>query len=416
MTGTPVPPEVLTALAATRPAAACTTALRSAVHARRMLLLKALLVRVERHPLPSAVRRRFDRDWALLVGAEHIDGPAVRAVLDYPMTGAWLAEALAAPDSALAAHLSHFSGVALAAAVRAGCPAEGTLTVEPGALTLPGLGVLRCPSGRVRVGGTPGRLRVDGDAGGVVLTPCAGPAAAPGWSPLETLPGSTAVLDDLDPYGVPARGIGPRALRAAERSTAARRTWRRRWREALALLSVTDRPRAAEITALLRALVPLAPSAPGTGALIGATLRAAPGAVLVQLPDDPAELAESLVHETHHSKLAALDEVVPLTRPDGTAVHHVGWRTDPRPLPAVLQGAYAHLALTDLWWRVRRDPAADPRWRDRAEEQFEAHRKDVEEALNALRESGELTFAGREFVQNMSRHHVRLGTPARHVP
>jgi HEXXH motif-containing protein len=416
MTQAPVPPDVLTALATTRPGPACTTALRSAVHARRMLLLKALLVRVDRHHLPHAARRRFEQDWALLVRAERTDAAAVRAVLDYPMTGAWLAEALAAPDAAaLAAHLRHLGAVALAAAVRAGCPADGTLPVPSGTLALPGLGVLRCPAGRVRLSGAPGLIRVDDDAGGVVLTPFAAHSATPAWSALETLPGGTVVLDDLDPYRVPAPGIGPNALRAAERSTTARRTWERRWREALALLTATDPPRATETTALLRAVVPLAPSDHGTGTLVGATLRAAPGATLVQLPADPAELAESLVHETHHSKLAALHEVVPLARPDGPAVHRVGWRTDPRPVPAVLQGAYAHLALTDLWWRVRCDPAAAPRWHSRAQEQFEAHRKDVEEALNALRGSDELTFEGREFVQNMRRHHARLGAPVRHV-
>ncbi|MCE0446255.1 HEXXH motif-containing putative peptide modification protein [Streptomyces tricolor] len=114
-----------------------------------------------------------------------------------------------------------------------------------------------------------------------------------------------------------------------------------------ALLAATHPARAAETLALVRAVVPLAPSAGGAPP-VSATVRTAPGAALAQLPADRRELAELLVHETHHTKLAVLDELVPLWRPGGS-LHRVGWRRDPRPVPGVLQGAYAHLALLDLW-------------------------------------------------------------------
>ncbi|MFF9767414.1 aKG-HExxH-type peptide beta-hydroxylase [Streptomyces sp. NPDC014636] len=415
-----MPAGILRDLARTRPVPAATGILGAALHARRMLLLKSLLVRVDtvRGTLSAAVRRRFEDDWALLERAERTDAPAVRAVLDYPTTGAWLAAALAAPDGPdFHEALAGLGAVAVAAALRARCRFTTTRPLPAGTLPLPGIGLLRCARGRVRLSGRAGALRITDSAGQTLLLP--GPAAAgPGtrwsadgalaWSALHTLPGGTAVLDDVDPYRVPAGGIGPAALPAAERPCSDHAGWAARWRDAHALLAATHPARAAETTALVRAVVPLVP--PAGGPPLSATVRTAPGAVLAQLPADRRELVELLVHETHHTKLAVLDEVVPLWRPGGS-LHRVGWRRDPRPVPGVLQGAYAHLALLDLWWRARAGPAWA--WRRRAAERFEMCREQVAGALSVLAESDELTPHGREFVRHMGRHHAHLGVAAR---
>ncbi|MDG9692478.1 HEXXH motif-containing putative peptide modification protein [Streptomyces sp. DH17] len=421
------PSEILSALASTRPRPAAVAALRAAVHARRMLLVKSLLVRVDRHgsALPPAARRRFEQDWETLERTERVDPAAVRDVLDYPMTGAWLTEALAAPVGAeFESHLAHLSGVSAAAVVRAGAEADRILTLPAGILALPGIGVLSCPSGRARLVGRDGLVRVmDGTGGAAVVLsrpeadgrPVAERRVSEDavWSGLRTFPGSTVVLDDLDPYRVPSPGIGPSALPAARRLPSARRLWFERWGAAQAFLSAADPARAAEIREVLRAVVPLAPPRPADGAPVSATLRAAPCAVLTQLPAGGRELAESLVHETHHTKLAALNEFLPLCRPDGRTLHHVGWRPDPRPVPAVLQGAYAHLALTDLSGRMLRGrvlPSPLRRW---AAEQFPDYHEQVGKALSILRGSDELTSAGTEFVHRMVRHHESLGTATR---
>ncbi|WP_320777074.1 aKG-HExxH-type peptide beta-hydroxylase [Streptomyces sp. CRN 30] len=424
MTSVPVPPAVLAELARTRPTPGCTTALRAALHSRRLLLLKSLLVRLARmSDVTPGARREFAADWALLERAERTDAAAVRDVVDYPMTGSWLAAALGAPEGpAFERHLAHFRGVAVAAAVRAGCVDGDTRTVRTGVLSLPGLGVLRCPTGRVRISGRAGLVRIADAAGRdhVVLAPRAAPAEprAPrrpgggsGWSALRALPGSAVVLDDLDPYRVPPHGIGPGALPAAGRPHSAERAWAQRWREAQALLTATDPGRAAETRTVLRAVVPLDPPT-CDGVPMSATLRAAPGAVLAQLPAEAPELTESLVHEAHHTKLAALQEVLPLCRPETGALHRVGWRPDPRPVPGVLQGVYAHLALTDLWSRAATGPGMPAAWRRRADERFETYRGEVGEGLSILRESDELTSAGREFVGEMGRRHAHLGKAA----
>ncbi|MEU6280469.1 HEXXH motif-containing putative peptide modification protein [Streptomyces sp. NPDC047028] len=405
-------------LARTRPTPGGTEALRAALHARRLLLLKAVLVRVEGSgaSLAPAVRRRFDDDWALLERAERTDPSAVRDLLDYPMTGALLSETLAAPEGpALAARLAHLSGLAAAAVIRAGCPADRELDVPSGRFALPGLGVLRCPSGRVRLRFDAGAVRVedtDGLAGVRFTRP--GPGTGVGWQGLHTLPGSTVVLDDLDPYRVPDRGIGPDALPAAERPDSDPVGWAERWRAAQALLAATDPGRVAETGAVLRAVVPLAPSGRAAGPPMSATLRAAPGALLSQLPREPHDLAVTLVHETQHTKLASLHELVPLHRAGG-ARYRVGWRTDPRPVPGVLQGVYAHLALTDLWGRARTGAGLGRGRRPRAEREFDTHWDQVGKALSILRGSDELTSSGREFVQEMERHHASLGVAARTV-
>ncbi|MFG2119641.1 aKG-HExxH-type peptide beta-hydroxylase [Streptomyces sp. NPDC048710] len=428
MTAAPaLSPEVFAELAGTRPQPTADAALRAALHVRRMLLVKSLLVRVDRRrtALQAPVHRRFEQDWALLERAERTDAAAVRAVVDYPTTGAWLALTLAAPEGpSFERHLAHLGGVAAAAAVLAGCAVGGTLAVPTGALTLPGIGVLRCASGRARLDGEAGLTRItDADGGdGVELSRPDAPGDlcgqrtigdGSGWSGLRALPGSAVVFDDLDPYRAPLRGVGPSALPPAERPHSAYWRWADAWHAVQALLTATDPARATEVGAVMRAVVPLGPAHPHAGMPVSATLRAAPGAVLTQLPTVPGELMEALVHEVHHTKLAVLDGLVPLCRPGTGGLHRVGWRTDPRPVPAVLQGAYAHLALADLSWRAAHGPAVPTGWRRRAARRFQICRRQVAEALSILRESDELTDAGKEFVRLMATRHAGLGMAAR---
>ncbi|MFJ3581038.1 aKG-HExxH-type peptide beta-hydroxylase [Streptomyces sp. NPDC090127] len=418
----PLSAGVFAELARTRSAPADAALLHSALHARRLLLLKALLVRVHRYreAIDSAAFLRFEAAWHLLERAEGRNPHVVRDVLDYPMTGAWLAAALAEPvGPGLGRHLTRLETVAVTAALRADCPLDVTVEAPGGILSLPGVGRQSAAPGRVRVraGARVARIRPDGPSPGeptvLLLTDRRTGTLVgrgPGWRGLHTLPGSTARLDDLDPYRVPPGGVGTPARTAGDPDDTDPAVWSAHWRAAQSLLAHTDPGRAAEIRGALRAVVPLVPHGPRS---LGATLRAAPGAVLTSLPAGAQDLAETLVHELHHSKLATLHELVPLYRQGRAAVHRVGWRPDARPIGGVLQGAYAHLALTDLWRRAATARTVPRPWRSSAGQQFDHMHDQVGEALTILLESDELTNEGREFAQQMRRHHASLGAAPR---
>ncbi|MBB4983067.1 MULTISPECIES: aKG-HExxH-type peptide beta-hydroxylase [Streptomyces] len=418
MNSAPLPAPVFVRLARLSPAPDGLTLLRSALHARRLLLLKALLVRVHRHreSVEPGALGRFDRAWDLLERVEERHPAVVRDVLDYPTTGAWLADALAeSPGPAFDRLLGHLDNLAVTAALRAGGPLDLTVETPDGLLPLPGVGRLAVAADRVRVSAgertvrfhpdgarhpVPAVLRLTGGHDGVLA------GHGPGWRAVRPLPGGSALLDDLDPYRVPFGGGGGTVVAAADPADTDHAAWAATWCAARDLLARTDPGRAAEVARGVRAVVPVVPRGPRH---LGATLSAAPGAVLTSLPAEGQGMAETLVHELHHSKLATLHELVPLYGPGRGAVHRVGWRSDPRPIAGVLHGAYAHLALADLWWRAVTADGVPAAWRSAAGQQFDDIHDQVGEALPILLESDELTANGREFVRQMGLHHASLG-------
>lgn len=75
------------------------------------------------------------------------------------------------------------------------------------------------------------------------------------------------------------------------------------------------------------------------------------------------------------------------------------WREDPRPLGALLQGTYAHIAVTD-YWRARRHMETGPDALASAE-LFTRWRMMTAEAIETLAGSGALTPLGARFVDGM---------------
>ncbi|WP_260219142.1 aKG-HExxH-type peptide beta-hydroxylase [Streptomyces gossypii] len=407
-------------MADTRYEAADDRLLHAGQHSRRLVLLRGLLAQMDRHSVPHPKRERLDDYWRLLERAESRAPVAAREALAYPSIGNWLVQALSVPVRDISARgefLDGFGAIAAAVALHAGAGFRMTLPTQGGRLTLPGIGVYEARTESVRLVAGPRSLRLtSGGRGGVVLrtvpdAPCRraqGPAA--GWRGLRTLPGGSVLLDDLDPHraGPPltarsaqsesGSGLGSRRLRA----------WRSRWQAALALLGSADPGRRTEVASLVRSVVPLERE---SGAVVSATLRAAPWSVLTGLPESAHDMATVLVHEVQHSKLAVLSDLVPLHPAEGPAVHQVSWRPDPRPVGAVLQGTYAHLALADLWYRMAQRTGASPAARDVARRRCAHYREQTDEALVLLLRSGELTFAGEVFTRAMRRHHTSLAPP-----
>lgn len=417
--------RALRQLACTRPVPATDALLTAAMRSRRLVLLASLLAAADRHHLSVGARQRLAQYWQLLEQADARDRHGTRQVLDGPDVGTWLACALSASTrEAFEDALADFGAVAVAAALRARLRFRITLPVRPTGLMLPGWGLYAVEAAAVEVTAGPYGFRVTPRDGGPVAqlrfhypeTAADGFAGADGahWHSLRSLPGSRTVLDDVDPR----RGVVPktpggsgRGLPVAPRlSPSALRRWSTSWCAALSLLAAVDPGRAAEVTSRTRSLVPLRRS-PGAG-VTSATLRAAPGAVFATLPDTPLQLAEILVHEVQHSKLAVIGDLVPLHRADGTAAYRVGWRRGPRPLAAVLQGTYAHLAVADLWHRVtvsREGGYGTEAARGEASGRCAHYRGQVAEALDVLMNSGQLTDAGVQFTVGMREHQERLG-------
>jgi uncharacterized protein len=125
------------------------------------------------------------------------------------------------------------------------------------------------------------------------------------------------------------------------------------------------------------------------GALSSAAARSAFGAVGIARPDSADELALLLLHEFQHVKLGALLDMYDLVHSRDGRLYAVAWRADPRPAEGALQGAYAHLAVTDFW-RARGRHSEAGRW-GRA----------VAETVDALTAAGALTTDGVAFARRM---------------
>ncbi|MEV0879138.1 HEXXH motif-containing putative peptide modification protein [Micromonospora echinofusca] len=343
---------------------------------------------------------------ALLTRAERADPAAVAHVLAHPPVTGWATDALhGRPDAA------YLAGLAAAAALRAGLPFTLPVPCPQGALLLPtvggavGLGAgtsvvrstgRRYDPGSAGDGRPPPGLSVHGPAGTVHATDGSGDGHAParGWLPSRRLtPGRDApptgvLVDDQDPHR--SRYHRPPTSRLDD-ATADRldRLTGQAWRW------LTDRlpAHARGLATLLRTLVPLTPAP--SGHPVSATSRAALGAIALSVPADPQTLALLLVHELQHTKLGALLDLLPLHAPDGPARYRAPWRWDPRPVGALLQGAYAHLGVAEVW-RCRRHEDV------RCAFEYAYWRVQTARAVAQLAGSAELTDDGRAFVAGMA--------------
>ncbi|MER5195999.1 aKG-HExxH-type peptide beta-hydroxylase [Streptomyces sp. NPDC002755] len=353
-----------------------------------------------------------------------------RARLFHPLTGPWALSCLhgldgrtGPPDEPgsrrLRQDLAHFSAIAAVAAARAGIPFTVRLTAYGGVLTLPSLGSLRtATTGDVPVDVThrEGRLTVRlPDAPDVVVRLESGIGAWSGalaWTPVHALPGLSAArapmpLDDVDPYRV-APGPRHRTLGGpAILDDGDCKRWLQAWSGTEAALRTGGAHRVTEAVALLRCLVPLErpPGAAGRDSC-SATRHEAFGALLSSAPQDALALAETLVHELHHAKLAALGDLVTLHHADAEPRYFAPWKTDPRPYDGLLQGIYSHLALADYF--QRRALGTAPPDSEYAWSRHARYRAQVGAALPGLVGSPDLTVRGRRFVDEMTATYERM--------
>jgi HEXXH motif-containing protein len=379
--------------------AEATSMLAAAQHSKHALLLHGVTrtAVATRHPQARLAVCGLE----LLDEVQRKDADAVAAVIRHPSVGAWANRTLAAlrrlepgGTAASAPMPGWLAGIAAAAAIRAGFPAEIEVPVADGVAMLPALGA----AGPVRAGAATVRVSTDGAevTGGStrVRVPAAFRSAAPGWRPLRPLliaPGFELVADDIDPFRMPAAPHVATQVRLDG--------WPRMFRGAWGLLTRHHPEVAAEAAEMIRVVVPLRRPAAGQAS---SSSPEASGAIAMSEPADPVSLAVTIAHELQHVKLSALLDLVALARPDDGTRFYAPWRPDPRPASGLLQGTYAYLGVMAFWRRMLAAGAAQSELRIDGEFEYCRWRSAAATAAQTLLRSGQLTQAGEEFVGRMA--------------
>ena len=361
--------------------------------------LRRVLLRLVHHRA-SPGSRLPAAGWDLLGRLDHEAPDALDEVLAHPYVRAWAERCLPPAGTVRAAGArpadgGHLASIAAAAAIRSGTSAELDLPVTGGYVHLPTLG-------RLRVGDTTAATLATMGAGAFEVRAALGKwhvepgngELDPDWEPVRDLrAGDFAVrLEDTDPYRDCHQWPVTSRLTAAEAAA-----WQARFEEAWRLIEGTYPQYAPGIATGLSVLLPLANDVPGRE--ISAAAREAFGAIAVALPASGADLALLIIHEFQHVKLGALYDMFDLWDRTDQRVFYAPWREDPRPLGALLQGTYAHIAVTD-YWRLRRHAFTGPDALA-ADEQFARWRMMTAEATETLAGSGALTPLGDKFVAGM---------------
>jgi uncharacterized protein len=221
----------------------------------------------------------------------------------------------------------------------------------------------------------------------------AGRGLQPVWEPVRVLtaPGIRVALEDTDPYRDCHQW--PAAPRLVDEEFA---EWQRGFALAWQEIQTHHPAYAPALAAGLTTLMPM--TAGPAGSDVSAAARHGFGAIGTALPGDPVTLALLLMHEFQHVKLGAVLDLYDLFDPDDKQLYHAPWRKDPRPLEGLLQGTYAHLAVSEFW-RVR----AGLGEYDQAEaaERYEHWRAHTAAAIETLANSDSLTPLGMRFANAM---------------
>jgi len=346
----------------------------------------------------TVVDPEFMAGWDLLDQVERDNADACRLVLAHPYTRTWadrcVGDIRADFHALLPKQAPHLAAIAASAAVRSGLPFEIQVPVLDGYACLPTLGRLRV--------GEPAEVTIAVAEGGFDARTrdrkwrvrLADPEPDHDWQPVRLLrSGALALaLEDTDPYRDTHQWPAADRLPADDADR-----WQRQFAQAWPLIERSFPRYLPGLEVGLSTLMPLAGGEPGRD--ISAASRSAFGAVAAALPAASDILALLILHEFQHVKLGGVLDLFDLCERDDKRLYYAPWRPDPRPIEALLQGAYAHIAVTDFW-RVRRHELVGGQART-AEKHFARWRMDTAEAIETLVGSGALTTLGVRFVDGM---------------
>ncbi|CAI7976058.1 conserved hypothetical protein [Frankia sp. Hr75.2] len=392
--------------------------LRRTQLSKRLLALHAVMMDADERAPEAVAAGGLANAYCVIAAAQRKAPEATEAILLSPGLGLWAMHCLrrlhgnASPAMPLEEDLGILGSYAVAAALRAGLCATVAVPLRDGDLLIPAVG-------RVQVGLAGwATVRIEGAvlhlaAGHVdnmqiesmALEIPSGPAAKPPppaqsqYSQWRMVPELVSVangrriallLDDVDP----ARGLLELPM-APDTATEDVDVWQQRLDDGWRILGDYD-PRTAEaVAAGLATIFPLASSS--WAEELSASSGEAFGAVALTLPRNGLSFAAALVHEFQHTKLSALLDLVTLVKPADERLFYAPWRRDPRPLPGLLQGAYAYLGLTEFWNYRRLVESGD----EFAHFEFARWRDEVWRVLSTLRFSGAMTSLGLRFLDGM---------------
>jgi uncharacterized protein len=396
-----LPDDVFGQVAAGGGGATAVRLLRSAQHSKHLLLLRGVVdaAAAARHAQAAQARHAYE----LLADIQQRAPDAVDEVVRHPSVGAWAERAVRAlrdGQPAKSAQPAGISALACAAAIRAGATCAIDVPTIDGTLILPSVGAAalsgRATTALVRCGAAGAEVIAAGDR---LVVPANPEEDTPGWQALRRITAHaggkriTLVVDDVDPNRMPA------ATNLSTRLSAAQiERWAAVLLGAWTILVGQHSTTAEEIRLAISVLTPL--ESPPAGQ-VSATSRETFGAIAASAPLDSRTFAATLAHEVQHAKLAALLDIVALTRPDDGWRGYAPWRDDPRPISGLLQGAYAYLGVTGYWRRQRLHETGAAA--NQAHTEFARWRPATALAVDTLLASGRLTARGEVFVAEMAR-------------
>ncbi|MGA2825238.1 MAG: FxsB family cyclophane-forming radical SAM/SPASM peptide maturase [Streptosporangiaceae bacterium] len=379
--------------------------------------------------VPATARETVRTAWAMLATADKEQPQALDAVLGHPYTRVWAVRCLEhlkrgqrageptpAQSSELVAELGHLAALAAVIAIQTGAQTEVLVPVTGGAVNLPTLGRLAVDAGEPGQGPQQAVFATDGKAASIrigrdcwELTYADLPNGEPStgvslgvrggtgcWQPVRTLTatGLSVTLEDTDPYR------DCHQWPAADRLTDAEvAQWQQCFADAWCEIERDFPAYVPAIATGLTMLMPLAPAPAGRD--VSAAARHAFGAIGTALPADASTLALLIMHEFQHVKLGAILDLYDLYDPADNRLYQAPWREDMRPLEGLLQGTYAHLAVSE-YWRTRQHVTAGAE-SDAAGERFKFWAEHTRRAIETLADSGSMTPLGLDFVQEMRR-------------
>jgi len=366
----------------------------------RRVMLGLLREQVNARTLTASDSAMFNAGWELITYLDKDNKATLDEVLAHPYMRAWATHCLGTMNASAAVStgdVTHLAAIAAAAAIRSGRDVQLEVPVREGGVHLPTLGRLhvgRAATATITIGCDGFEVKTEDGQWPVALAAADGSAQPANWQPIRALVAerATMALEDTDPYRDCHQWPAASRLSADQAES-----WQRLYRQAWTLIESEHGVYAPGLAAGLSTIMPMANDEPSRE--ISAAARQAFGAIGAALPLTADILALLMIHEFQHVKLGAIFDLFDLCDHRDRRLFYAPWRPDPRPLEALLQGTYAHIAVTDFW-RVRRHYLSGSEAETAATE-FALWRRHTAEAIETLATSGSLTPLGMRFAEGM---------------